>query len=239
MIERIKIKNTGPSIIEICWPAQIDNNILLDMIHCKDMLEKLYRGKLRVITFGYHILGLYFNKPQKVDYRIQEIHQRLQHMAPPVHPDRICWEIPVCYDMELAPDLKLYLKKKRLEREVFIRIHSEKKYLLHFYGFLPGFMYLGGLDEKLSCPRKSIPSPKIPKGSVAIGGTQTGIYPMDSPGGWYAIGQCPLELFNPQKNLYPPFQPGDLIQFKPVDRKTFYHLKEKANVRIKSYTACG
>ncbi|MFC4871866.1 5-oxoprolinase subunit B family protein [Negadavirga shengliensis] len=233
MTEKIKITNTGPLIVELVWPATTDENILMEMVCCKRSLQKHYKGKLQSITGGYHILGLHFKLPQKIKEITNEIKHILGKLTLPDSPQRTCWEIPVCYDKALAPDLETYLKKKKLEYNEFVSMHSGKRYLLHFFGFLPGFMYLGGLDKNLFCPRKPVPSRVIAKGTVAIGGSQTGIYPADSPGGWYALGKTPVEIFAPRKNIFPGFSPGDLIQFKPIDRKTFDELKENPDLKIK------
>ena len=91
----------------------------------------------------------------------------------------------------------------------------------NFTGFLPGFLYLGGLPHQLTTPRKETPRLKIPKGSVAIAGSQTGIYPQDSPGGWQIIGQTPIEMFDLLEAKPSPFSPGDYIQFQSVSKDTF------------------
>jgi len=94
-------------------------------------------------------------------------------------------------------------------------------------GFLPGFLYLGGLDPRLTCPRKEIPSTKVPAGSVGIGGNQTGVYPVSSPGGWHIIGRTPIKLFCPQNNQ--PFiaSPLDKIRFVPISEREYYHLQKE------------
>ena len=96
------------------------------------------------------------------------------------------------------------------------------------YGFIPGFMYLGGLNKKLSISRKKIPDRKILKGSVAIGGGQTGVYPADSPGGWYVIGNTPINLFNLSNNSSPVNIPvGDYVQFKSISSVEYHDIKKK------------
>ena len=128
------------------------------------------------------------------------------------------WEVPVCYDDKFSSDIKEYSKKVSLSKDEIIRLHSSKIYYLHMYGFLPGFMYLGGLDSKLQIPRKTIPNRRVLKGSVAVGGSQTGIYPSDSPGGWYVIGNTPINVFDNKNEAEPNLiSPGDTIVFKRID----------------------
>jgi KipI family sensor histidine kinase inhibitor len=104
---------------------------------------------------------------------------------------------------------------------VLISKHSQATYTVYGIGFLPGFMYLGGLNSELEIPRKSSPRMKVPAGSVGLAAKQTGIYPCESPGGWQLIGQTPIPLFNPLQD--PPFfaQVGDKIQFIPISKDTY------------------
>ena len=109
------------------------------------------------------------------------------------------WEIPVCYGGDFGPDLKTIAEHAHLSEEEVIRIHSGSDYLIYMLGFLPGFTYLGGLDERIHTPRLGTPRKKIPAGSVGIGGSQTGIYPMDSPGGWQLMGMTPVKTYDPSR----------------------------------------
>lgn len=120
-------------------------------------------------------------------------------------------EIPVHYN---GPDLAEVARLTNLSVPDVIRLHSAPLYRVHFLGFLPGFPYLGGMDPKLFCPRRSIPRRLVPAGTVGIGGMQTGVYPQDSPGGWQWIGQTPLSLFSRQTG--PLLALGDAVQFVPL-----------------------
>jgi len=131
------------------------------------------------------------------------------------------WEIPVCYDPSLGPDLLDACKRTSLALENFIALHSAPLYRIYFIGFLPGFLYLGGLDESLSIPRKKSPRPKVPAGSIGIAGNQTGIYPQSSPGGWQLIGQTKVSLFNTNENPPTPFKAGDYLKFTNISKEEF------------------
>src|SRR5699024_5992541 len=124
--------------------------------------------------------------------------------------------LPVCYDPLVAPDLDLVSKQKKLSRSQVIAIHCAGEYRVFMIGFLPGFPYLGGLDKRLEIPRKEQPRRKVAAGSVGIAGSQTGIYPQESPGGWQIIGRCPIPLFDPLADPPCPIAPGDVIKFREI-----------------------
>jgi len=126
-------------------------------------------------------------------------------------------EIPVCYDRSLGPDLEFVAHHSGLTTEAVVRYHCSVEYLVYFIGFSPGFPYLGELPDVLSSPRLPTPRVRVPAGSVAIGGTQTGIYSVSSPGGWRIIGRTPMKIFNP--DLEPPclLEMGDLVRFRPIE----------------------
>lgn len=131
-------------------------------------------------------------------------------------------DVPVCYGGTYGEDLPAVARHAGLSEEEVIHLHSGRTYRIYMLGFLPGFPYLGGLDERLFTPRLPSPRTRIPAGSVGIGGEQTGIYPMESPGGWQLIGCTPLCLFAPGREL--PYAAGDSIRFVPIDAREFERL---------------
>lgn len=134
-------------------------------------------------------------------------------------------EIPVCYDRSLAPDLESLAALHKLSVQEVIRLHTATTYRVYMIGFLPGFAYMGSVHEKLITARKATPRTRVPAGSVGIAGEQTGIYPLDSPGGWQLIGQTPLQLFDVQQANPCLLQPGDEVQLYPVPLAEFQKLK--------------
>jgi inhibitor of KinA len=136
-------------------------------------------------------------------------------------------KIPVCYGGDFGPDIKNVEKASRLDREEVIKLHSAPEYLIYMVGFTPGFPFLGGLNEKLFTPRLKTPRMAVPKGSVGIANDQTGMYPIQSPGGWQIIGRTPLNLFDP--NCKNPFlyKAGDKIKFVPVSKEKFLQLQKE------------
>jgi inhibitor of KinA len=130
-------------------------------------------------------------------------------------------EIPVCYEREMAPDLGDIAALNGISVEDVVRLHTGVDYLVYFLGFSPGFPYLGELPDALATPRLKTPRLRVPAGSVAIGGSQTGIYPVDSPGGWRLIGRTPIPLFSPEKDPPTLLQMGDRVRFIPITLKEF------------------
>ncbi|WP_105634881.1 5-oxoprolinase subunit PxpB [Cronobacter dublinensis] len=124
-------------------------------------------------------------------------------------------EIPVVYGGDGGPDLADVARHAGLSEKQVVEKHSQVDYVVYFIGFQPGFPYLGGLAPELATPRRAEPRLSVPAGSVGIGGSQTGIYPLPTPGGWQIIGHTPLALFNPQKNPPGLLAPGDTVRFVP------------------------
>jgi len=141
----------------------------------------------------------------------------------PAEPDRLV-EIPVCYGGELGPDLGQVADHAGLDPTEVIARHSGAEYRVHLLGFIPGFPYLAGLDPRLATPRRDLPRTSVPAGSVGIGGTQTGVYPLESPGGWQVIGRTPLRLFDPGREPAALLRPGDRVRFRPIDAAGFGRL---------------
>jgi KipI family sensor histidine kinase inhibitor len=122
-------------------------------------------------------------------------------------------EIPVAYGGEYGPDLEAVAALTGHTPDEVVAIHSGAEYLVYFLGFSPGFPYLGGLPESIAAPRLETPRKRVPAGSVAIGGRQTGVYPMASPGGWRIIGRTPLRLFEPDADPPVLLEMGDHVRF--------------------------
>jgi inhibitor of KinA len=138
--------------------------------------------------------------------------------------------IPVCYDPAMGYDIKLVAAAKNLRIEELIHLHCASTYRIYMVGFLPGFPYMGRLDERLVMPRKSVPRPEVEAGSVAIAGWQTGIYPVRSPGGWQVIGRTPFKLFDPFAPQPVVLSAGDNVRFFPISRSEFQSYEKNQHV---------
>jgi inhibitor of KinA len=130
-------------------------------------------------------------------------------------------DIPVCYGEEFGPDLDTVADYNGLDAKEVISIHTEAQYPVYMIGFAPGFPYLGGMSERISTPRKAQPRQYIPAGSVGIAGIQTGIYPIETPGGWQIIGRTPLPLFQPEVDPPSLLQAGDIVRFVQITREQY------------------
>lgn len=135
-------------------------------------------------------------------------------------------EIPVCYGGEYGPDLAFVAEHNSLSPEDVIAIHSSGTYLVYMLGFLPGFAYMGGMDERIATPRLTSPRAKIPAGSVGIAGGQTGIYPLASPGGWQLIGRTPVKMFVMEGETGNfALSAGDRVKFVPISEEQYREME--------------
>jgi len=225
---------THSKLFEIIWPREISLSILQEQLRVKAYLEKEYAEGIKEIRMGFNTLSLRLTKDISDKDCFDLVGEIKSSTLSVFEYQPKTWEIPVCYDEVFGKDLNNLSKIHKIPIEDLIHIHHSNLYTLHFYGFLPGFMYLGGLDARLFCPRKEKPDRLIPAGTVAIGGQQTGIYPSDSPGGWHAIGKSPVKLFDIQQDPPCHAQVGDKIRFLPITKEKFYQIQK--NVQNGQYT---
>ena len=141
-------------------------------------------------------------------------------------PDPDIVELPVCYHESLGPDLAHVAEINGLTSQEVIEIHTKPLYPIYMIGFTPGFPYLGGLPEAIHTPRLKSPRTRVAAGSVGIANNQTGIYPIDSPGGWQLIGRCPVKLFDPERENPILLKAGDRLKFIPVSLERFHEISE-------------
>jgi inhibitor of KinA len=130
-------------------------------------------------------------------------------------------EIPVCYGGALGPDLEDLARAHGITPDEVVRLHSAGDYLVYMLGFMPGFAYLGGLAPELATPRRPVPRTRVPAGSVGIGGSQTGVYPLESPGGWHLIGRTPDAMFLPKEDPPTLLRAGDRVRFAAMTLDAF------------------
>ena len=194
-------------------------------------LQQWHDPRVRNLHPAYASLLVDFDPLQLTHDELTTVVQKLAAAPSAVHASGEVITIPVCYELEFAPDLPELAQHAGLSPEDVVRLHSAPTYLVYFLGFSPGFAYLGGLPEALHMPRLARPRPSIAGGSVGVAGSQTGIYPVDSPGGWRLIGRTPLRMFDPQSEPPTRLQPGNRVKFAPIDRATFEDMKRSAEAR--------
>lgn len=217
---KLSYKPFGEFAILIEWPSKINEAILVDIIGFKSKIEESIN--LQEVIVGYNSLLLVSS------YKIDDVNEKIYALNELYHqtfkikiPMATHWEIPVCYDAKFGVDLEYISKKNNIAVEEIIKLHIERTYTIYFVGFLPGFLYLGGLNDKIAIPRKSTPRLKVPKGAVAIGGNQTGIYPEESAGGWNIIGNSPISFFDVKKENPCFGKIGDTVSFKSISIKEY------------------
>ncbi|MDQ6758923.1 MAG: 5-oxoprolinase subunit PxpB [Acidobacteriota bacterium] len=166
---------------------------------------------------SYSSLLLRFD-PCRVEYAELEhlVRDRIAQLDDIELPPARTVEIPVRYGGETGPDLDALAAIHGISASEVVGLHSEAVYTVYFLGFVPGFAYLGGLPDSLSTPRRASPRKKVEAGSVGIGGSQTGVYPFATPGGWQIIGRTPLELFNAERDSMSLLEIGDIVRFRPM-----------------------
>lgn len=233
MSYQLKYKPFGVSSILIEWPQYIERAILDDIISFKQKIEHSEVFSLRFTNHAYTSLLLNFNT-EAFDFTsvVEKLDMLYQQSDVNLNTTSTLWRIPVCYDKSFGIDLEDMSKEKNIEIEDIVKRHTAPVYTVFFVGFLPGFLYLGGLDASLFSPRRSSPRLRIPGGSVAIGGEQTGIYPSESPGGWHIIGNSPITFFDASKQ-HPCFsKAGDRLQFYSISLKEYSDIKTLAEAGV-------
>ncbi len=226
-MQKIRILTAGDCSIlvefgdEICPEINRRISALVQLMKCQKI-----EGVVDVIPAFTSLLINY--DPRVIGY--EEIKSRIQDLLKVEikagEEKKKIFEIPVCYGGEYGPDIAYIAEQAGLTEQEVIDLHSSRDYLIYMLGFLPGFCYLGGLDERLFTPRLANPRIKIDAGSVGIGGSQTGIYPLDSPGGWQLMGKTPVKTYDPEREVPILVEAGDYIRFVPIDEEEFKRIKE-------------
>lgn len=223
----IRILTAGDSALLIEFGKEINpetNRKITALVQL--MREQHIEGIVDVIPAFCSLLINY--DPRVLSY--EELKERMEHLlkmeTKTETTRKRIFEIPVCYGGEYGLDIENIAEHAGLSIEEVIKIHSSKDYLIYMLGFLPGFTYLGGLDERIHTPRLASPRLKIRAGSVGIGGSQTGIYPLDSPGGWQLMGMTPVRTYDPERQTPILVEAGDYIRFIPIDKEEFLRIQE-------------
>ncbi|SFD05022.1 5-oxoprolinase subunit PxpB [Algibacter pectinivorans] len=233
MSYKLTYKPYGVHAVLIEWPKQIDTAILDDLLHFKDLILKKNRNTILEVRSAYNSLLVVYVL-EVVDFKTAfvELQNIYQSNTDVLKTESRLWKIPVCYDAHFGIDLEYISKVKNCSEESIITRHASAIYTVYFIGFLPGFLYLGGLDSVLFTPRKSTPRLKIEKGAVAIGGNQTGIYPQESPGGWNVIGNSPITFFDATKEQPCFAKAGDKIQFYSISLQEYNQIKTLVEAKV-------
>jgi inhibitor of KinA len=232
----MEITPLGESALLIRVAENLDDapiEVLNKVLATKRALEAAQIPGLVELAPAYTTVALFYDPVRAIDAGapvenvFEWIEQRIRRALSEIEkiqPNRIegsLVEIPVCYETEFALDLEHVARHTGVHWKEVVDLHCAAEYRVHCVGFTPGFPFFGGLSRKLATPRRDVPRKEIAAGSVAIGGTQTGIYPIKSPGGWNVIGRTPLQLFDPQKDPPALLRAGDRVRFRSITREEF------------------
>ncbi|MEO9513669.1 MAG: 5-oxoprolinase subunit PxpB [Flavobacteriaceae bacterium] len=228
----ITVKPFGENAVLIEWPNKVKEAILDDILRFQALLELEMENDWEFIP-AYNSLTL-INLKTTLDFSTFE--KKLLKMYTKTTTtskrENHLWKLPVCYDLEFGIDLEELSKELKMSSVELTAMHAFHEYRVYGIGFLPGFMYLGGLPKALETKRKSEPRLKIAKGAVGLAGKQTGIYPQESPGGWNIIGNCPIPIFD-VKSEEPCFvKVGDKIKFEMITKAKYELCKIEGEVGI-------
>lgn len=232
LLHHAKIEPLGEAAVQVYFGDKIDPDILKCVSTLKNALEADPLPGFKEVEGAYTGLAIFYdpkalvhlpvtNESSEEAHSFQVIKEHIQNLLSTI---KIGTEdaarlvrIPVCYGGEYGPDLEYVAKYHKMTPEEVVKLHTSGNYLVYMIGFAPGFPYVGGLPPEIATPRRETPRTKIPKGSVGIAGSQTGAYPLETPGGWQLIGRTPLALFKEDDEEQPSvLQAGDKLEFYAV-----------------------
>jgi inhibitor of KinA len=226
MYEKVKYLNAGDRALVIEFGDEIEEKInskirsltlAMERENIKGIIETIPTYRSLMIIYEPMIIEL-----QELTDKAKSIMVKMDEMK---IPDARVIEIPTLYGGEYGPDIEFVAQHNKISQEEVIKIHTSKEYLIYMIGFTPGFPYLGGMNDEIATPRLQNPRSKIPVGSVGIAGEQTGIYPIESPGGWQLIGRTPVKLYDPYRKEPVLLNAGDFIKFIEIDEVEYKNIE--------------
>jgi inhibitor of KinA len=232
-----RIVAAGDSALVVEFAARIDPAVSARVIAMADAIQAAALAGVRDVVPTYRSVAIYFD-PLRTDYDavtacIERADAGGSDSAAAPH-DAI--RIPVCYGGEFGPDLAGVSATVKISEDEVVRVHTAATYRVFMLGFVPGFAYMGIVDDRIAVPRHSVPRVRVPARSVAIAGVQTGIYPAETPGGWQLIGRTPTRPFDPDRAQPFLMKAGDAVQFYSIDRAEYDRL---ATTPVRSASLAG
>jgi inhibitor of KinA len=231
-MDNVRMLSAGEQGLVVEFGTQIDPAVNIRVHRVSKMLTAAKVAGVSEVVPTYRSLLVYFDPLQISRQRlVKHIEELLNAGATDNEEQSAAREvdIPVCYGGEFGPDIDFVSRHTGLSVDEVVSIHTSVPYLVYMLGFVPGFAYLGGLDERLATPRLEKPRTTIPVGSVGIAGTQTGFYPIESPGGWQLIGRTPIKAFHPAAANPFLFAAGDYLRFRAITPKEFAEIQAEVS----------
>jgi len=218
----------GDSAVEVEFGKEIRPEINRKIRALKDLISAVGVKGVSEVVPAYCSLLIHYD-PTAIRYAqlVEQLKDLQASIVEGEIPPAVVIELPVCYGGEFGPDLDYVAQYHGMTRSEVIGLHSSQDYLVYMLGFIAGFPYLGGMDERLATPRLETPRLCIESGSVGIAGKQTGIYPVSSPGGWRLIGRTPLKLYDPDQEKITLLDAGCYIHFHPIGPDEYYAIRQQ------------
>lgn len=214
----MRIRPCGDAMLLVEFEAVIDPLVNERVIALAARIRDRRAFGVQDVAPGYCTIGIHFN-PLHTDVSALEhaIEDDARHLGPIEQlPDRAPIEIGVCYGGESGPDLDVVAAHAGCSAQEVIARHAGRTYRVYMLGFVPGFAYMGRVDPSIAIARHRVPRERVPAGSVGITGEQTGVYPIESPGGWHLIGRTSTAMFDPERTPPNLVSPGDFVRFVPL-----------------------
>lgn len=243
-VKTVTMSAMGDSAIIIKFSESINIDVHLRIKSLSEYLDKRpFAGMLEYVP-AFVTLTIFYNpleviksnrngKDMPFNIVKKKVEEILSNLGDDIEDKPRVVEIPVCYGGEFGPDLKFVAEHNNLTIEEVIDIHSSCENRVYMIGFAPGFPYLAGMSEKIAAPRRKTPRLSIPTGSVGIAGSQTGVYPISTPGGWQLIGKTPVQLFKPENEIPSLLRAGDIVKFKAISRAEYYEIQYEEEGKLK------
>jgi inhibitor of KinA len=218
-VSEARIVTAGDSVVIVEFEERIDLAVNARAIALAARIEAAAIAGVRDVVPTYRSVAVYFD-PLRTDYDALSVKLQCEAGEPAAGAAaaRIPVRIPVCYGGDYGPDLPAVAAFAGLSEDEVIRLHTAATYHVFMLGFVPGFAYMGIVDERIAMARRSTPRVRVPVGTVAIAGIQTGIYPAETPGGWQLIGRTPVKPFDPLRPQPFLVAAGDAVQFYAIER---------------------
>lgn len=227
-VDELRFNVLSEECLLVNWPQLINLEIIREVKGLGEQLNTV-KGILECVP-AYASLAIYFDTAVLNHESLEKlVLNQMQNLIL----DEVAsntWKIPVCYDPLFGLDQKKFADTNGVDHEELVHLHTKQVYIVLMRGFQPGFLYMGELDERLHLPRLEKPRPAVQAGSVAIANGQTGIYPLESPGGWNIIGRTPTVMLDFSTTNIISIQQGDRVQFTPISRDVFDQLENQKHV---------
>ena len=222
----------GVNSLLLRFSEKVDKSLIIAIGQCCELIKQCLGDSLIDLIPSYSTILITYDLLKNNDESVREAISTALSQLPSLRESTSevsCQHkqviLPVCYDVEFAPDLILLSETLALDLSDIIRLHSERPYQVYAVGFSPGFGYLGELNSALRMPRLSTPRTSVPAGSVAIAELNTAVYPQTTPGGWWLIGRCPVPMFDKQRAAPCLFSVGDEVIFEPISATKYRQLR--------------